>query len=153
MRRFVKKLTLAGMVAASLTAGVALADSSPDAAIQYRKKVMDAIGANMGGVGAIAKGEVPFKAALATHLKGIALAASLAPAAFEQNTHGQGSEKTTANEKVWADWAKFEGGLKKLEEEATRVAAVADSDPDAAIKEVGEVGKICKGCHDNFRDK
>jgi len=141
------------MVATSLTAGVALADSSPDSAIQYRKKVMGAVGANMGGVGAIAKGEVAFKEALATHLKGIALAASLAPAAFKQNTHGQGGEKTTSNEKVWTDWAKFEGGLKKMQEEATRIAAIADSDPDAAIKEIGELGKTCKGCHDNFRDK
>ena len=143
-------------MAASLvvSGGVALAESDPDSAIQYRKAVMGAVGSNMKGSALIIQGKVDFKANLAGHAHAISEAAKLAPAAFKQNTDGKGSEKTTANSKVWSDWGDFEAGLKKLQEEAAKLAMIAEyGDMAAAGAQLGALGKTCKGCHDDFRDK
>ena len=143
--------TTAALVFAS---GVALAADDPDSAIQYRKSIMGTVGANMKGSALIIQGKVSFPANLVGHAHAIAEAAKLAPAAFKQNTDGQGSEKTTSTGDVWSDWAKFESGLKKLEEEAAKLAQVAESgDMAAAGAQLGALGKTCKACHDDFRDK
>ncbi|WP_282609909.1 cytochrome c [Pelagibius sp. Alg239-R121] len=142
---------LAGSV---LLAGSVWAETEPDAAIQYRKALMGTVGGNMKASALIIKGQVEHKDALAAHARGIAAAATLAPAAFKQDTHGKGSEKTTSNANIWKDWDKFSAGLKALETEATKLADLAASgDMEAAGKQLGAVGKTCKGCHDANRDK
>ena len=147
-------LALAASAAATLSAGVALAESDPDSAIQYRKAVMGTVGSNMKASALILQGKVEFKDALAGHAHALAEAAKLAPAAFKQNTDGKGGEKTTATGKVWSDWAKFEDGLKALASESAKLAELAKGGDMAATgAQLGAVGKTCKGCHDNFRDK
>ena len=152
-----KRLRLWSLAVATglvISGGVALAESDPDSAIQYRKAVMGTVGANMKGSALIIQGKVDFKANLAGHAHAISEAAKLAPAAFKQNTDGEGSEKTTSNSKVWSNWSNFEAGLKKLEQEAAKLAQIAESgDMAAAGAQLGALGKTCKGCHDDFRDK
>jgi cytochrome c556 len=142
---------LAGCV---MLAGGVMAETSPDAAIQYRKAIMSTIGGNMKASVLIIKGEVDHKDALAAHARGIAAAATLAPEAFKQDTFDKGSEKTTANANIWKDWDKFSARLKTLESEATKLADLAASgDMAAAGAQLGALGKACKGCHDANRDK
>ena len=137
-----------------LASGVALAENDPDSAIQYRKSIMGTVGANMKGSALIIQGKVDFTPNLAGHAHAISEAAKLAPAAFKQNTDGKGSEKTTAKGDVWSDWADFEAGLKKLETESAKLAKIAESgDMSAAGAQLGELGKTCKGCHDDYRTK
>ena len=133
---------------------VAAADTAPDNAIKYRKAVMSAVGANMNGVVMIAKGDVEHKDAIEEHARMLAEAAKLSPAAFRQNTDGKGKEKTTAKAKVWDDWADFEKGLKVFAEESAKLASLAESgDMDGLRSQIGKVGKTCKSCHDDYRDK
>ena len=66
------------------------------------------------------------------------------------NTHGQGSMKTTADAKIWSDWAKFEEGMMELEKAGQ---AMASAGANATFDEVKALGATCKGCHDDFRDK
>ena len=154
MNRLMTITGAAAMAGALLMTGSVVADTEPDAAIQYRKALMATVGGNMKASALIIKGEVEHKDALAAHARGIAAAATLAPAAFTQNTHGKGSEKTTANEKVWSNWDDFAAGLKTMETEATKLADLAASgDMAAAGKQLGVLGKTCKACHDANRDK
>lgn len=154
MNRFMRVVNASAVAAAVLVGGNVMAETEPDAAIEYRKALMATVGGNTKASALIVKGEVEHKDALAAHARGIAAAASLAPAAFKQNTHGKGSEKTTSNENVWKDWDKFAAGLKTLEVEATKLADLAASgDMAAAGKQLGVVGKTCKACHDANRDK
>lgn len=154
MRPLAHGITLASLLALATTSGVAIADSAPDAAIQYRQAVMKAVGGNTKGLAMIVKGEVPFTDNLANHARGLANASQLAGSAFKQNTHGQGSEKTTAKENIWTEWSKFEAGLKKLQEASAKLAELAEAgDAKGAAEQLGAVGKTCKGCHDDFRTK
>jgi cytochrome c556 len=131
-------------------AGPALADA--DASIKYRKNAMKTVGAQMGSIVAILKGEVENKDALATHaaLMGAATKMSITGPAFKTKTDGEGSEKTTATGAIWNDWAKFEAGLAALEKAG---AAMADAGANASMDQVKALGATCKGCHDDFREK
>ncbi len=131
-------------------AGPALADA--DASIKYRKNAMKAIGAEMGSIVAILKGEIDNKGALATHaaIMGAATKTAITKPAFMTKTDGEGSEKTTSTGAIWTDWAKFEAGLVALEKAG---AAMADAGANASMDHVKALGATCKGCHDNFREK
>ena len=150
----IRHLAIAASAAIVLSSGLALAESDADSAIEYRKAVMGAVGSNMKGSALIIQGKVGFADNLVGHAQAIADAAKLSPAAFKQNTDGQGSEKTTSKGKVWSDWADFEKGLMALETEAAKLAEVAQSgDMAAAGAQLGVLGKVCKDCHDDFRTK
>ena len=154
MTRSLIALVLVGALGALSTVNLAAADADPDNAIKYRKAVMKAVGGNMTSVVMIAKGEVEHTDAVASHARMLAEAAKLSPAAFRQNTHDQGKEKTTAIAKVWDDWDDFEKGLKTFAEEADKLASLAESgDMDGLRGQIGKVGKTCKSCHDDYRDK
>jgi cytochrome c556 len=136
--------------AAVCLAGTALAD--PDAQIKYRQGAMDTIGAQLGSVAAILKGDIENKDALQKHAE--LLAAATDPAitipAFEPNTDGQGSRETTATAKIWSDWDDFKSRLDKLHEAAQSMASAG---ADISGDHVKAVGGVCKGCHDNYREK
>ncbi len=154
MTRSLISIALAGAVGAFSAIAVAAADTAPDNAIKYRKAVMGVVGANMNGVVMIAKGEVEHKDAIAAHARMLAEAAKLSPPAFRQNTDGKGKEKTTSKAKVWDDWADFEKGLRAFAEESEKLASLAESgDMDGLRDQIGKVGKTCKSCHDDYRDK
>ncbi|HEY8507558.1 MAG TPA: cytochrome c, partial [Steroidobacteraceae bacterium] len=55
---------------------------------------------------------------------------------------------------VWSDWDRFAKDADALQEAAAQLAkAVAANDQGAVRKYVGEVGKTCKSCHDQFKLK
>lgn len=144
------KRTLIAAALAACVAGPAFADA--DASIKYRKNSMKAIGSQMGSIVAILKGEIDNKDALATHaaMMGAATKTSITIPAFKTNTDGQGKMKTTATGNIWTDWAKFEEGLKKMEQAGQAMAAAG---ANATFAEVKALGATCKSCHSDFREK
>ena len=157
-----RRLSILGVVALALGAvQPAMADDheamagNPDDAIKYREAIMEIIGSNMTAMVQIAKGEVKAPVTtFSTHANMLAMAGKLSYAAFKQNTHGQGKEKTTAKENVWTDWDKFKEGLDDMNDMALRVANyAADGNMDLAKGAIGDLGKACKACHDDFRQK
>jgi cytochrome c556 len=60
---------------------------------------------------------------------------------------------TDALPAIEQNWDKFEGGMNMFAEKADALAAAAKTgDMDQIRPAFGEVGKTCKGCHDNFKD-
>jgi len=50
--------------------------------------------------------------------------------------------------------AKFNEYISRLENEASKLVSVSKSGDEAAIKaQIGAVGKVCAGCHEDFRSK
>lgn len=137
------------------TAHSASIAGDPDVVIAYRKGVMSIIGANAHALSDIAKGNLDREEAFGDHAGMLAMAGKLTYEAFGQNTHGQGKkEKTTAKEKVWAEWGEFKKGLDKLNEAASKVAVFAGNGDLASAKgSLEDLFKTCKGCHDDFREK
>lgn len=125
----------------------------PEDAIKYRQGVMTAQGWNFGAMGAMMKGEKPYdKAEFAKRAENLAALSKMALEGF--TVEGSDKGKTKAKPEIWKNMAKFKGGTEKLASETAKLAEVAQGGDMAAIKaQFNETAKVCKGCHDNFREK
>lgn len=139
-------------LALSTTAGLAAAAPKPEDDIRYRQAVFNVIGHNFGGVlNAIAKGDRPYD--LATAQKTAKLLEALAPLPFD--SFGPGTDQGAPNKaspRIWQEPDKFKESAQKFQLEVSKLYAAA-GDPAALKAQVGQVGKACKGCHDDFRVK
>jgi cytochrome c556 len=131
---------------ATLFAGPVMA-GEPAGVIQYRQKVMSAIGGHMGGIGAILKNKLPQTAHIEKHAGALAELAAMIPDIFPK---GSGEGKTDALPSVWKDFKGFNAAASKLEEEAGKLAKVAMGGGDVGAQ-VKKVGKACGGCHKEYR--
>ena len=149
-----KTLITTVLAGALLGAGMVQAAMKPDDAIVARKAVMRVIGLNFGPLGAMVKGQIPFDnqvfAANAQRLK-------LVSEMPVEQYFPKGSETgkgTTVTREIWENWDDFENGLKKWRMELAKLAEVAQTGDEAAMrKQFSEAAKTCKGCHDDFREK
>lgn len=118
--------------------------------VEYREKNMEVLGGHMGSIVAIVKGEVPYGDDLQYHADALAAAAPLVIPAFKTEAMTDKSEALPA---IWEDWDKFEQAANKLEETSGALAAAAKTGNMAAVgAALGDVGKSCKGCHDDFSE-
>ena len=146
---------LLAVVAAIAGAGVALPAAAqfakPEDAIKYRKAAFTVMATHFGRVAAMANGRIPFDAKAAADNAEIATIASKLPfAGFIEGTDKGG--ETRAEPKIWTEMDKFKGAAAKMQEEMAKLNVAAKSGNIDTIKAaVGETGKSCKACHDNYR--
>lgn len=148
-----KRLLVA--TAATLAALVSLPAAAqfqkPEDAIKYRQSALTVMANHLGRIGAMAKGTVPFDTGAATANAQIVVTMSKLPwVAF-----GEGTDKgmpTRAKPEIWKEQAKFKDLQGKMQGEAEKLEAAAKSGNLEAVKTaVGDIGKACKACHDDFR--
>jgi cytochrome c556 len=127
--------------------------AKPEDGIKYRRGVMAAQGWNLGIMGAMVKGERPYdKAEFAQRAANVAATSKMALEGF--SVEGSDKGDTKAKPEAFTEMDKFKGGMEKLGTETAKLAQVAAGGDMAAIKpQFGEVAKVCKGCHDNYRAK
>jgi cytochrome c556 len=143
-----KKMSLA--VLTGLLA-VSAAHAGDKDLVKYRHNLMEVIGGHMNSAAAIVKGEVPYKADLAFHADGIAAAAPKVLTSFKTKAM---SKKSDALPEIWDKWAEFEKASKKFETASADFSKAAKSGEMAAVgAALGELGKSCKGCHDDFMEE
>ncbi|MFA5631877.1 MAG: cytochrome c [Porticoccaceae bacterium] len=136
------------LVVLSLTLASGLAGANDKKLVEYRDNGMEILGGHMGSIVAIVKGEVPYASELAYHADALAAAAPTVLTMFEIEAM---SDDSDALPKIWQQWADFEKAARKLETaSADLAAAVASGERGAIGAALGEVGKSCKGCHDEF---
>jgi cytochrome c556 len=151
--RFFKSLVIAAAIAAPMLSAAPGFAAEEDAVVKFRINNMKVVGGAMGNIVAQLKGEAPVKDQIAAYAALLSQASALSAPAFKDKAMGM-EAKSTAKEDIWANWDKFEGGLKAMETATAKLAQVAAAGDMAAIgAQVQEVGKTCKGCHDNFRQK
>jgi len=152
MNKFGFRAAMVGLVIAFSAPAVVHAAEADDA-IKYRKWVMGTVGDHTQAFFAILQGKVPHQDAMAYHARALADAAAHTKASFEQNTAGQGTEKTTSLAKVW-EGPDFNAGLDSLVVNTAALADAAEAGDMAGIgAAAGAVGKDCKTCHDTFREE
>jgi cytochrome c556 len=142
----ISKQAVASLVVA-LSVGAAAGAVIAADAFQDRHMAMEAVGDAMKPLGAIAKKQAPFDAAvvkanattIADHLK---MASTLFPA-------GSGGGESLAKPEIWSDAAGFEKGMKDAH--AAAVALQSVSDEAAYGPALGALGSSCKSCHDKYR--
>ncbi|MBV0934117.1 c-type cytochrome [Marinobacterium weihaiense] len=141
-------LGLAGMLAAASTTAIA---AKPEDAINYRQGTFSAMAWHFGTMGAMVKGKVDYDAEDFSRRAEIVSQLSKLP--MEGFMPGTYSGETDALPAIEDEWDKFEGGMNALVERSAKLAEVAKTgDMDQIKPAFGEVGKTCKGCHDNFKD-
>ena len=139
---------LAGALAVASTAAMA---TKPEDAIDYRQGVFSAIKWHFGTMGAMVKGKMDYDAE--DFARRAEIVAQLSQLPKEGFIEGSYSGDTDALPAIEENWDKFEGGMNMLAESTAKLAEVAASgDMDQIRPAFGEVGKTCKGCHDNFKD-
>ncbi|MBF0446870.1 MAG: cytochrome c [Magnetococcales bacterium] len=129
--------------------------SSADSKVEEREMLMEGIGGSMGALGCYVKGQCDeLKPKIAKRLAmGIAAMAQPSVEAFRTPTP-MSKVKTTATPDIWKNWDKFEDGLMMMGDRAKELAkAIKGGDKVAVKAAMGELGKTCKGCHDDFREK
>lgn len=123
-------------------------------AIKARQGLMQVYAFNLGGLGAMAKGEAKYDAELA---KTLANSLSLAAQSSNGAMWPKGSDstampgKTRALLKAWTTYPESKTKQDALLAAAAELVKVAGGGVEGLQAAVGAVGKSCGGCHKPFR--
>ena len=144
-------MTAAGLLACAIALPAAAQFAKPEDAIKYRKSAFTVMSRHFGIVAGMANGKIPFDAKAAADNAEIATMVSKLPyAGFVEGSDKGGDTK--AEPKIWTEMDKFRAAASKMQEEMAKLNVVAKGGNIDAIKAaVGDTGKACKACHDNYR--
>jgi cytochrome c556 len=124
--------------------------------IEARQSFMQIYRFNLGMLGAMAKGEIPYDAAQASAAANNLLAASkmsngaMWPAGSDMGAEGL-EGVTWAKPDIWTITPEVGEKHRALTEALEAMAAVAGDGLGALRSNMGAVGDGCKGCHEPFR--
>ena len=146
------KLSLGTILALGI-AGAAQAQApfaKTEDAIKYRKSTMFLMAQHFGRLGPVVKGERPFNKDEVA--KNAAIAEQMSKLPWEAYVAGSDKGDTRAKPEIWTDAVKFKASAEKLQQEMSKLAQAAKGGDLNAVKaQFGEVGKVCKACHDDYR--
>ena len=144
------------LVGLALAAPGYAAQDPLEKAIKARQGEMQLRAFNAGPLFGMAKGQIEYDAELASKL-----AANLKLLLDLDNGRAwaPGSDtsaypgKTTALKKIWDTYPEIAEYGKNYAKAVNALAAVAGNGRSALQSEIGNLGKSCKACHDDFREK
>jgi len=143
--------------ALSITPMVALAeeDTPEQIALEARQGYMLMLGANMGPLAGMAKGDIPYDEAMASfHANNLAALAN-----YEVEMHflpgtAQGEmEGSEALPKLWENLDDVRAKHEDLKKAALAAPEGVKGGSENVAKVVQNLGLACKACHDNYRAK
>lgn len=135
-----------------LSAGAVSAADKPEHAVAYRQGIMVALAWNIGPIGLMVKGDVPFDDARFAFLA--ARAAALAPMALEGFTPATAAVKSHVKAALWQHQDDFKKRMQDLQTATTELAKVAAAGDQAQMRLLfSDTVKICKACHDEYQTK
>lgn len=124
--------------------------------IKARQSDMQIRSFSAGPLFAMAKGKIDYDAEMASKLANNlkTLLELDMGSAWKQGTDNEAYPgKTTALPKIWTNYPDVAEKGKAYAKAVGELAAVAGNGLDALKGKVGALGKGCKGCHDDFREK
>jgi cytochrome c556 len=144
---------LSAFVVAALGAGygaTAFSQAKPETLVKQRQAVMTLQGKYFyGSLNPMAQGKIPYDAAIAARNAGYLDVLSKLPwDGFVESTKGVNSGALPA---VWAEPAKFKAAQDRLQTAVAALVAATKGGDEATVKAaIGDLGKACGNCHDNF---
>jgi cytochrome c556 len=125
------------------------AETSDDNAFKYRQNIMTALKGHGGAIAMQARGLAGDPSQVANHAKAMAALGSELHLVFAEGSKVEDSEALDA---IWEKPEEFAAAVTAAEEAMAALGEVAESGDMKAIGAAfRDVGKSCKGCHDNFR--
>lgn len=135
----------------TLSAPLLADELNSDDIIKYRQATMKALGGHMGAMSRTVQGKVGFKELMPAHAAAISSLSSAVSGMFPE---GSDFGDTDAKEEIWSKPAEFQSAADTAAEKAQALeAAVQGGDMATIGAAFKEVGKSCKGCHDQFREE
>jgi len=154
MKLFIPKALLCAFALTSISAFAEPAKSMKHAkgATELRQSIFKLLGNNMGKLGAMAKGRIPFDAGVVeTNAKRIHQLSLMIADYHKTDTSGF-KVQTEALSEIWTKPKVFSESTEKLTLAAMNLQKLAVTKDESAIKgAIGNVGKSCGGCHDVFK--
>jgi cytochrome c556 len=149
--KFVRPALL--IAATALCAVPALAEGPADAAIGARKGLMDLLAFNLGTLGGMAKGAIPYDAATASAAaNNIATLATVDQTAlWPAGSDQMSADKTRALPDIWDKHDDFLAKIAALNEAAGGMKAAAGVDLASLQAAMGPLGGACGACHKAYR--
>jgi len=144
------KIRMTAITAAALCLGLAAAAVAQDNPVAKREQMMKQVGASVGALGAIAKGEKPYdadavKAALTTISTDMKAFPDQFPAGSEVNS--------AAAPAIWDNMDDFKAKSQKLASDADTLLASMPADQAGVAEAVKTLGANCGTCHQVYRLK
>jgi len=140
-------------VVAALGAGYgasAFSQAKPETLVKQRQAAMTLQGKYFyGSLNPMAQGKIPYDAAVAARNAGyLEILSKLPWDGFAESTKGVNSGALPA---VWAEPAKFKAAQDRLQTAVAALVAATKGGDEATVKAaIGDLGKACGNCHDNF---
>ncbi|PRO68294.1 c-type cytochrome [Alteromonas gracilis] len=142
------------VVSTSVAADVTQASSEKHAkaATQYRQAVFQLVRSNMGPLGGMAKGALPFdESVMETNAVRLEQLADMMGDYLSVDTRKFDVE-TGAKDKIWDNFSDVETKVMALKTAAQGLqAAVKAGDESAYRGAIGKIGASCKSCHDDYK--
>ncbi|XOV77433.1 MAG: c-type cytochrome [Aestuariibacter sp.] len=155
MKKPLIALVIAGLLSTPISfANEAKSEKQAKAAIQYRQALLQVIRSNMGALGAMAKGHIPFDAQkMEKNGMRIEQLATMMPDYFAIDTSAY-KMPTDAKADIWQNHEDFTGKINDLISAARNLQVVASDGDESQFKgAIGQVGRACKGCHDEYKEE
>ena len=144
------------IVGLTLTAPGFAAKDPLKKAIKARQGEMQLRSFNAGPLFGMAKGDIEYDVEMAAKLAGN-LKLLLDLDTSRQWPKGSDIDNymgdTTSLPEIWTTYPEIANYGKKYAKAVNELAAVAGDGRDALKSKIGALGKSCKGCHDEFREK
>ncbi|MGK0499563.1 MAG: cytochrome c556 [Oceanicoccus sp.] len=145
-----KIMTIAAVSLMLATSPLTVADNTK-MVIKHRQGVMEAIGGHFGAAFSSMRGMDQFNTNQVFHAESLAALAKISADTFPA---GSGDGKTKASADIWEKPEEFKKAMDEFVAKANTFAAASKADDLAAYGEAAKaLGKSCKGCHDNFKEK
>lgn len=150
-----KRTGLTLTLIASLFAGSAFADEATDRAIKARQSLMQLYSFNLGALGAMAKGTMPYDAEAASgYAANLASLSTLSQAGMWPQGSDVGSyPKSAAKADIWSMYPDITVKGKGLVDAAAAMSTAAGTDLASLQGAMGQVGGACGACHKVYRQK
>lgn len=153
MRFIVKPAALAAIAGLGLALAMpAVAQQlKPEEALTLRQGLMLALKTQWMPIGAFAAGKADAPADAVARAENVAAIAKLAPIGWAKGTENLPKAETKA-EAFGAKAAAFHDDWKSFAAEADKLVVAAKAGPDALKTQAAATGKLCKGCHEEFKE-
>ena len=148
MNRIITRLIPLIALAVSM---LAAADPAPEDAAKYRQSVMKAMSGHNGAISMIVRGKAGNQDNLANHVQALGNLTDEIDSLFNEGSDLEDDEALPA---IWENADAFADAVENFATAVDAFSEVAGAGDIQAIDAAQrEVGKACKGCHEDFRQK
>lgn len=149
--------TLAGTALLATMTGSALAaeavsEKHAEAAVEYRQSLFQLVKSNMGPLGGMAKGAIPYnEEVMMTNAVRLEQLADMMVDYLSVDTR-KFDVDTGAKDAIWENFPNVEEKVSALKTAAANLQSVVEAGDESEYRSaIGNVGASCKSCHDDYK--